>query len=143
MIRIGMIGLDTSHVVGFTSMLNDPSHEHHVPGAQMVAAFKGGSQDVEASYTRVDKFTSELRDNWGVEIVDTIPQLCEKVDAIMLESVDGRAHLEQAEPVIEAGLPLFIDKPMAASLADAIKIAQLARKASVPCFSSSSLRFRG
>jgi predicted dehydrogenase len=67
--------------------------------------------------------------------------LCTKVDAVLLESVDGRPHLEQAQPVIAAGLPLFIDKPMAGSLKDVIEIFSLARQAGVPCFSSSSLRY--
>ncbi len=140
-IRIGMIGLDTSHVITFTSMLNDPSHPDHVAGARVVAGFKGGSPDVQASYTRVEKFTEQLRDKWGITIVDSIPELCEMVDAVMIESVDGRPHLEQARPVIAARLPFFIDKPMAGSYADALQIARLARAANVPWFSSSSLRF--
>src|SRR5678815_3498358 len=77
----------------------------------------------------------------GVEIVETIPQLLEKVDVVLLESVDGRIHLQEAVPVIKAGKPLFIDKPVAGSLADTITIYELAKKHNVPCFSSSSLRF--
>lgn len=77
----------------------------------------------------------------GVEIVPSIAALLEKVDVVLLESVDGRPHLEQARPVIKAGKPLFIDKPLAGSLADAIAIAELARKHNVAWFSSSSLRF--
>jgi hypothetical protein len=77
----------------------------------------------------------------GVEIVDTIPALLSKVDVVLLESVDGRIHLQEAIPVIEAGKPLFIDKPLAGSLADAIAIYDLAKKHNVPCFSSSSYRF--
>lgn len=140
-IRLGMIGLDTSHVIAFTRILNDAAREDHVPGGKVVAAFKGGSEDVEASYSRVDRFTQQLRDEFQVEIVDTIQALCEKVDAVLLESVDGRPHLEQAKPVIAAGKPLFIDKPMAGSLQDVIEIFRLAKEADVPCFSSSSLRY--
>ena len=110
-------------------------------GGKVVAAFKGGSEDVEASYSRVDRFTQQLGDEFQVEIVDTIQALCEKVDAVLLESVDGRPHLEQAKPVIAAGKPLFIDKPMAGSLQDVIEIFRLAKEANVPCFSSSSLRY--
>jgi predicted dehydrogenase len=139
--RIGIIGLDTSHVVAFTRILNDRSSKDHVPGGRVVAAFKGGSDDVVSSYTRVDTFTKQLKDDYGVEIVDSIETLCLKVDAILLESVDGRPHLDQAKPVIAAGKPLFIDKPMAASLQDVIEIFRLAHEAGVPCFSSSSLRY--
>ena len=77
----------------------------------------------------------------GVEIVDSIDDLLKKVDVVLLESVDGRPHLAQARPVIAAGKPLFIDKPMAASLADAMEIFRLAKEKHVPCFSASSLRF--
>lgn len=140
-LRLGLIGLDTSHVIAFTKVLNDPSNSDHVPGARVVAAFKGGSPDVESSRTRVDGFTAELRDKWNVEIVESIPALCQKVDAILLESVDGRPHLEQVKPVLAAKKPVFIDKPLAASYRDAKEIARLAREAGVPWFSSSSLRF--
>ena len=140
-LRLGMIGLDTSHVIAFTRILNDTASPDHVPGGKVIAAFKGGSNDVESSYTRVDKFTEQLANEYGVEIVGTIEALCEKVDAVLLESVDGRPHLEQAKIVIQAGKPLFIDKPMAGSLKDVIEIFTLAHEAKVPCFSSSSLRY--
>jgi len=140
-IRLGIIGLDTSHVVAFTKVFNDPSDPQHVPGVRVVAAFKGGSPDIDASRTRLDKFTAELRDKWKIEIVDDIPTLCRKVDGILLESVDGRPHLEQVKPVFAAKKPVFIDKPLAASYHDAREIAQLAKQANVPWFSSSSLRF--
>ena len=140
-IRIGMIGLDTSHVTAFTKLINDASDAKHVPGGKVVAAFKGGSDDIESSYSRVDKYTQELQDKYGVEIVDSIETLCTKVDAVLLESVDGRPHLEQVKPVFQAGLPVFIDKPLAGSLADAIEIARLAKEHNVPWFSSSSYRY--
>jgi predicted dehydrogenase len=140
-VRVGIIGLDTSHVVAFTRAFNDLNDPQHVPGVRVVAAFKGGSPDIEASRTRVDKFTAELRDKWKIEIVDDIPTLCDKVDAVLLESVDGRVHLEQVKPVFAAHKPVFIDKPVAASYRDAAEIARLAREAGVPWFSSSSLRF--
>lgn len=140
-LRIGIIGLDTSHVVAFTKSLNDASSPDHVPGGRVVAAFKGGSPDVPASATRVDKFTAELESTYGVRIVATIAELCDLVDAVLLESVDGRVHLEQAREVLRRRKPLFIDKPMAASFADAKAIARLAEESGTPWFSSSSLRF--
>jgi hypothetical protein len=140
-LRLGMIGLDTSHVTAFTSLLNDAKNKDHVPGARVVAAFKGGSADIESSASRVEGYTTQLRDKWGVKIVPTIEELCQQVDAVLLESVDGRPHLEQARPVIKARKPLFIDKPIAGSLRDAIEIYRLAKEANVPVFSSSSYRF--
>src|SRR5689334_3748544 len=140
-IRLGIIGTDTSHVIAFTKILNDPSSPDYVPGARIVAAYKGGSPDVESSYTRVDKFAEELRTKWKIELISDIPALCRKVDGILLESVDGRVHLEQVKPVIAAHKPVFIDKPLAATLADAREIARLAKDAGVPWFSASDLLF--
>src|SRR3954470_19096516 len=139
-IRIGIIGCDTSHVPAFAKMFNDPKAAGDLAGFKVVVAYPGGSPDVESSRTRVEKFTEDLR-KMGVEIVKTVPELVGKCDVVLLESVDGRPHLEQARPGIEAKKPLFIDKPMAGSLSDAIKIAELAKANGVPFFSSSSLRF--
>jgi hypothetical protein len=140
-LRIGMIGLDTSHVIAFTRLLNDTNQSNHVPGGRVVAAFKGGSPDLESSWTRVDGYTRELEEKFSVQIVESIEELCQRVDAVMLESVDGRPHLDQARPVIQARKPLFIDKPMAGSLADVVEIFRLAARQQVPVFSSSSYRF--
>jgi predicted dehydrogenase len=141
-LRIGLIGLDTSHVVQFTSILNDPAHAQHIPGARVVAAFKGGSPKVEASATRIERFTSEVTGKWGVELVDSIEALCAKVDAVMLTSVDGRQHLAQVRPVFAARKRVFIDKPLAGSFEDAQEIARLSRESGTPFFSASSLRFQ-
>jgi len=140
-IRLGIIGTDTSHVTAFTKILNDAGSPDYLPGARVVAAYKGGSPDVESSFTRVDKFAEELRTKWKIELMGDIPALCRKVDGVLLESVDGRAHLEQAKAVIAAHKPLFIDKPLAATLEDAREIARLGKEANVPWFSASSLRF--
>ena len=140
-LRLGIIGLDTSHVVAFTKLLNDSKDPNYVPGARVVAAFKGGSPDIESSISRVEGYTKQLRDEFGVRIVDSIEQLCGEVDAVLLESVDGRPHLAQVRPVLEAGKPVFIDKPVAGTLRDAIEIYRLAKARNVPVFSSSSYRF--
>jgi len=140
-LKIGLIGLDTSHATGFTEILNDPTAKDHVPGAKVVAAFKGGSSDIESSITRVEGYTTTLRDKHGVEIVDTIQELCSKVDAVMLLSVDGRPHVIQAMPVLAARKPLYIDKPLAGTLRDVHSLVRLANDSKTPFFSSSSLRF--
>ena len=138
-LRAGMIGLDTSHVPAFAKLFNNPKATGDITGIRIVAGYPGGT-DIPASRDRVGKFTEQLRE-MGIAIVETIPQLLEKVDVVLLESVDGRIHLKEATPVLKAGKPLFIDKPVAGSLADAIAIYDLAKKHNVACFSSSSLRF--
>ncbi|MHC4460699.1 MAG: Gfo/Idh/MocA family protein [Planctomycetota bacterium] len=136
--RLGLIGLDTSHVTAFTGLINKAEEKY---GCKVVAGYPGGSPDINISASRVKKYTQQLRDKYGVEIVNSIEELCRKVDGVLLESVDGRPHLEQVKPVIAAKKPVFIDKPMAGSLADVIEIFRLAKKNNVPCWSSSSLRF--
>ncbi len=141
-IRVGIIGTDTSHVPAFTKLLNgDPSDAGHIAGARVVAAFKGGSPDLPESANRVEGFANDIHTKYGVEIVPDIATLLSRVDAVLIESVDGRPHLAQARPVIAAHKPFFIDKPLAASLEDAREIARLAKAANVPFFSSSSTRF--
>jgi predicted dehydrogenase len=140
-IKAGIIGLDTSHVVAFSKLLNSGDAKGPLADVRVVAAFPAGSPDIDVSANRIENFTNQVRDKYGVEIVDSIEALLKKVDVVLLESVDGRPHLAQARPVIEAGKPLFIDKPVAASLADTIEIFELAAKHKVPCFSSSSLRY--
>ena len=140
-IRLGIVGTDSSHVVVFTAALNDAAAPDHVPGARVVAAFKGGSPDLPSSRDRVDGFTQTLQQKYGVEIVDTISALCARVDGVLLTSVDGRVHLAQAREIIAARKPLFIDKPLSSTLEDAREIARLAKQAGVPWFSTSSLRY--
>src|SRR5688572_25990880 len=79
-LRIGMIGLDTSHVTAFTELLNNPTNKNHVPGGKVTVAFKGGSPDVEASRTRVDGFTKTLQEKYQVKIVPTIEEMCREID---------------------------------------------------------------
>jgi predicted dehydrogenase len=139
-IRAGIIGLDTSHAIVFTQYFNDAKTNGHGTGVKIVAGFPGGSPDIDSSSSRVAKYTEQVR-AMGVEIVGSIPELLAKVDVVLLESVDGRPHLEQARPVFAAGKPLFIDKPLAGSLVDVLAIVDLGEKTKTPWFSSSSLRF--
>ena len=140
-LKLGIIGTDTSHVLAFTELLNDPAAKDHVAGAKIVAAFKGGSPDIPSSSNRVDTIAASLRDKYDVKICDTIEQLCAEVDGVLIESVDGRPHLAQAQKVIAAKKPVFIDKPLAGSLHDALEIVRMAKEAGVPMFTSSSLRY--
>ncbi len=74
-------------------------------------------------------------------MVGSISELLEKVDFVLLETNDGRIHLEQAIPVFKAGKRVFIDKPIAASLEHAIAIFEASKYYIVPVFSASSVRY--
>jgi predicted dehydrogenase len=138
--RIGIIGLDTSHSIAFAKALNDTSQDAAFTGYRIVAAYPKGSNDIPSSVERIPGYTEDIK-NLGVEIVNSIQELIEKVDFVLLETNDGRLHLGQALPVMKAGKRMFIDKPVAASLADAIAIYNAAIHYNVPVFSSSSLRY--
>ena len=138
--RIGIIGLDTSHSIAFTKALNDPSAGPQFDGYKVVAAYPKGSNDIKSSVDRIPGYTEDVK-KMGVEIVGSIDELLKKVDFILLETNDGRVHLEQAIPVMKAGKRMFIDKPIAASLTDAIAIFDGSKFYNVPVFSSSSLRY--
>ncbi|MDD9267746.1 Gfo/Idh/MocA family protein [Paenibacillus sp. GCM10023248] len=140
-LTIGMIGLDTSHCLAFAKLLNDPAHGYHVPGGKVTAAYAGGSPDFELSWSRLAKFTSTLRDEYGVELVDSPEAVAERSDAILLTSVDGRVHLDQFRRIAPFGKPVFIDKPFAVTTADAQEMVRLAAEYRVPLMSASSLRY--
>ena len=139
-IRAGIIGLDTSHVLAFSKTLNENPQKPEVMGCRVVAAYPEGSADIESSVKRVPEYTEKVKAA-GVEIVPSIDALLDKVDVIFVETNDGRPHLEQLLPCLAANKPVYIDKPIAGTLVDAIKIFDAAKKANVPIFSSSSLRF--
>jgi predicted dehydrogenase len=140
-LRIGMVGLDTSHCPAFAQLLHDRSAPHWVPGARVVVAFPGGSRAFAPSYTRVERFTEQMRTEFGVEVVDSIEAVAERCDAVFLESSDGRQHLEQFRRLAPARKPVFIDKPLATSLAEAREIFALAERHGTPVMSCSALRY--
>ena len=138
-LRAGIIGLDTSHAIAFTTSLNTKNLPY-AAGVKMVAVYPKGSPDIKSSTDRVPEYTEKVK-AMGVEIVDSIDALLSKVDVVFLETNDGRPHLEQLRPCLAAKKPVFIDKPVAASLKDTLAIYAEAKKAGVPIFCSSSLRF--
>ena len=139
-LRIGIIGLDTSHAIAFTNMLNGDTANPGLANCRVVAAYPKGSPDIESSVVRVPGYIEQVQAK-GVKIVDSIDELVKRVDAVLLETNDGRPHLEQILPVLKAGKPVFVDKPVAGSLQDAVAIYMAAEKYKVPVFSSSSLRY--
>lgn len=140
-INVGLVGLDTSHAIEFAKLWHDASHPQHVAGARIGAAFAGGSPDWELSWARVDGFTARMRDNFGVAIKPTIEGVVAACDAVMILSVDGRVHRAQFEQVGASGKPVFIDKPLAMSVAEVDAMAALAKRSGTRVFSASSWRW--
>lgn len=138
--RVGIIGLDTSHSTAFVKALNAANPDPVFDGYKVVAAYPQGSKDIESSTRRIPGYTEEVKKQ-GVEIVGSIKELLGKVDVVLLETNDGRLHKEQALEVFKAGKRMFIDKPVAASLEDALAIFEASKKYNIPVFSASSLRY--
>ena len=138
--RIGIIGLDTSHSIAFTKAINSPDPKPEFAGFRIVTAFPKGSSDIKSSADRIPGYTEEVK-KLGVAIAGSIDELLSEVDYVLLETNDGRLHLEQALAVFKAGKRVFIDKPLAASLEHAIAIFDAADHYKVPVFTSSSLRY--
>jgi predicted dehydrogenase len=139
-LRVGIIGLDTSHAIAFTKVLNAKDAPSELANCRVVAAYPKGSEDIESSVSRVPEYIEKIK-AMDVEIVDSIEALVERVDCVLLETNDGRPHLRQVLPVLKAGKPVFVDKPVAGSLADAIAIYNAAEHYGVGLFTSSSLRW--
>ncbi len=140
-LKIGLVGLDTSHVTEFCKSFNKPDDPGHVPGGRITCAFPGGSPDFQQSIGRVEKFTKQSRDEFGVTIMDSPAAVAESVDLLFITAVDGRAHLDYVRKTISARKPTFIDKPFAVSSADAKEMFKLAEQHGVAMMSCSSLRY--
>ncbi|MGN6361599.1 MAG: Gfo/Idh/MocA family protein [Thermomicrobiales bacterium] len=140
MLRLGIVDCDTSHVYQFARRLNHTgiAEDQWVDGARIVAAYPGTSR-VESAET-IAKYVGWLREA-GVAIVDRPDELLGQVDAVLVESNQGAVHRERATPFLEAGLPVFVDKPFAGSTADARAMVELAARHGAPLISASSLRF--
>ena len=140
-VKIGIIGLDTSHSTAFTKYINNPeSTDPQVLAFEVVAAYPYGTQTIESAAKRIPKYIDEVK-AMGVKVVDSISELLDLVDCVFLETNDGRLHLEQAVEVFKAGKGCYIDKPLGATLGETIAIYEMADRYGIPIFSSSALRF--
>lgn len=138
--RVGIVGLDTSHSPAFAKIINKAEPGTVFEGMRVTVAHKYGSLDIHSSTNRYPKYIENF-EKMGIKVVDTLGELLAECDVVLLETNDGRRHLEQALEIFKAGKPVFIDKPVTASLADAIAVFKAAEKYKVPMFSCSALRY--
>ena len=140
-IRVGIVSIDNYQALAFTELFHNPPQDNlDLRGLKVVAAWPGGSPDLEESFENVLRWKPHLKKQ-GVTMESTIEGVLAKVDVVMLMTVDGRTHLEQVRPVLKAGKPVYIGRPMAASLEDVIEIFQRAKQFGTPIFSCSQHRF--
>ena len=140
-VRVGIVGLDTTHASTFASILHDANNPFHIPGAKVVAAYPGGSPDMPISISRVSGFTNELRDNYGIAILNSVEDVAEVCDLVFILAADGRTHPSLLRRVASFGKPVFVDKPIATSASDAQDMIALAAEAGVRVFASSAFRY--
>lgn len=138
--RIGIIGLDSSHGVEFTRILQGGGSRTGFDGYSVTHAYPYGSRTIAGAAGKIAANIPLLR-SMGVTITDSLDDLLRSTDVILLETNDGRLHYRQALEVFRAGKPVFIDKPLAASLEDVLAIYLAAFNYNVPVFSASSLRY--
>ena len=140
-VRIGVLGLDNYQAVAYTQLFNNPKATGDLAGVRVVAAYAGAaSADIPESVESLPKWKADIV-KLDVKLVDSVEELLRRSDAVMIMSLDGRKHLEQARPGLNAGKPLYIGRPLAASLKDAVAIMRLAKETRTPCWSSSQHRF--
>jgi predicted dehydrogenase len=140
-LKIGMIGLDTSHAPAFARCFNKTDHAEHIAGGRVTVGYPGGSKDFDLSINRLEGYTKQLREEFGVSIVDSPEAVAEQADLVFIMTCDGRAHRGLFERVAKFGKPTFIDKPMATSAADAAEMFRRAKENGVTLMSCSSLRY--
>ncbi|MGK0237152.1 MAG: hypothetical protein ACI92G_000610 [Candidatus Pelagisphaera sp.] len=140
-IKIGIVGLDSSHAVQYATLLHQTDHAHYVAGGRIVAAYAGGSADWDLSYSRVPGFRVQLEQEFSIPVYESIAEVVAVSDAIMILSIDGRVHLDQFEQIATSGKPVYIDKPLTATTADAKRLAEIATQSSTRVFSSSVWRY--
>jgi hypothetical protein len=138
MLRLGIVDFDSSHCIEFTRRFNHVglSRDQYVEGARVVAGWPGTS---EMAPQRIDGFRDQVAAA-GVQLVDSPTELIGRIDAVLILSLCGSAHLDRVRPFLEARVPAFVDKPFACTVADADAIVALAQSTGTLLLHVSALR---
>jgi predicted dehydrogenase len=133
MFRIGILGSDNSHADRFSEIINRRDHAAYLPnsGAKVVAIW---GQEAER--------TAQVASNGQIEQVVATPEaMLGQVDAVFCVTRHGGLHRALVTPYLEAGVSVFIDKPLAVDPDDARAIVRVAQAKGVPFTSFSTVRF--
>lgn len=140
-VRVGVLGLDNYQAVAYAQLFNDPKATGDLRGVRVVAAYASpASDDIEESKTSLAKWKEQIV-KFDVKLVDSVEELLRQCDVVMIMSLDGRKHREQATAVLKAGKRLYIGRPLAAQWDDVVAVARLAEETKTPCWTSSQHRF--
>ena len=112
MYRIAILGCENSHADAFISLVR----EGRYPDVEIAGVF-----------TEYPDAADRMMEKFGIENASSADAFLGSVDGVMVTARHGGKHLEYLRPYIEAGLPVFIDKPVTASVSDAEELAALIR----------------
>ncbi|WP_435320871.1 Gfo/Idh/MocA family oxidoreductase [Haloarchaeobius sp. TZWSO28] len=125
-LRIGILGLDTSHAETFADELVESEE------ATVSAVWDGGE-------VRDDSYLGTFAETYDAETYADPVSMIDDVDAVMVLTVDWDTHVELAVPFLEAGIPTFVDKVVAGTVDDVDALADAA--VDTPIFGGSSIPF--
>lgn len=132
MFRVGILGAENSHAMGFSQIFNGYREDCRDEFTDIRVVAVGGH------YPQANR---DVADKCGIDwVVEKPEELLGKVDAIMVTARDGKYHGEFARPFIEAGIPAFIDKPFTSNSREAVELARLAKSKGIPLIGGSSLK---
>lgn len=133
-LRVGLLGVNTSHASAYARILNE---KQAVPGARMTWVWGGELRaDQPDAATLAEKF------DIPTVVTDPAERLPETDLVLVVDDTGGGAnHVPLARPFVKAGVPAFVDKPMAVDIAEAKSLFELAESTGTPVTSSSALRF--
>lgn len=140
MLKISIIGLDTSHSIAYPRLMQAPDcpRNMRIRGMKAISCLR-----FETPYQNkdgLDKRQQQL-EQWGIKVTENFDEAIKDCDAIMLEINDGSYHLEYFKKVAALGKPVFLDKPLAMTLADGRAIIALMRQHGTRVWCGSSIPF--
>ena len=128
MIDVGIIGLDTSHAEKFAELLSDRED------ATIAAVWDDGR-------VRDDAYAERFCESYDATRYDQAAAMVDHVDAAMVLTVNWDRHRPLAERFLDAGVPTFVDKPVAGSLEDVNALADAAARTDTPAFGGSAVPY--
>lgn len=131
LLSVGVIGVDSSHTFQFSRRIQD-LHACGKTRCRVTVCCDAGSD------TALE--LAPLRD-LGIPVTDSFEDVLSTVDAVMVLNVDGNQHFRPALRALELSKPVFIDKPLTCSAAEAAALVRQARASGARCYSASALRF--
>lgn len=135
-VKVGIIGLDSSHTPEFVRLIQ--GEEKKMEGLRVEKAMRFASP-FQAEFGQ-DERQAKI-EKWGVRMCRSVEETVDGMDAVFVEINDPAQHLHYFEQVAGLGIPVFLDKPLAGTLNDGLKIVELAAKHRTNVWSASSLRF--